>query len=56
VIASARAERFGQRPFIVGKSERLETVTNISAGGSTRRSTQPEHSTNPPRHLDCLAG
>ena len=26
----ARAERFGKRPFITGRSERLETVTNIS--------------------------
>jgi integrase len=25
----ARAERFGDRPFIVGRSERLETVTNV---------------------------
>ena len=25
----ARAERFGERPFIVGRSERLETVTNV---------------------------
>ena len=25
----ARSKRFGERPFIVGKSERLETVTNI---------------------------
>jgi integrase len=25
----ARAERFGKRPFITGRSERLETVTNI---------------------------
>jgi len=25
----ARAERFGERPFIVARSERLETVTNI---------------------------
>jgi integrase/recombinase XerD len=25
----ARGERFGERPFIVGRSERLETVTNI---------------------------
>jgi integrase len=25
----ARAERFGARPFIVGRSERLETVTNV---------------------------
>jgi integrase len=25
----ARAERCGQRPFIVGRSERLETVTNV---------------------------
>jgi len=25
----ARAERFGDRPFITGRSERLETVTNI---------------------------
>lgn len=24
----ARAERFGERPFIVGRSERLETITN----------------------------
>jgi len=25
----ARAERFGERPFIVGRSERLETVRNV---------------------------
>lgn len=25
----ARADRFGQRPFIIGRSERLETVTNV---------------------------
>jgi hypothetical protein len=25
----ARAERFGERPFIVARSDRLETITNI---------------------------
>jgi hypothetical protein len=29
MIAGACVERFGERPFIVARSERLETVTNI---------------------------
>jgi hypothetical protein len=33
----ARAERFGKRPFITGRSERLETVTNIWRQMATAR-------------------
>ena len=43
-----RAERFGKRPFIVGKSDRLETVTNIWRRGLRRRSRRPER-VHPPR-------